>query len=317
MIGHHEFKQLEKAELHVHLEGSLQIERVLEFAASQPNHAWHLMKESAILGELKNITGFPEFIQTFMQGYQLLTSARHYQQLTEDLLQRFESEGVVSADVLYSPGVAIQNMGVCLTDIHDGIEAALAHSRVNVRFVLDTVLNLGPTFMANTLDRVLADRRHFLRGFSVGGGSPALSMEPFLCLFERAQHAGLFCLAHAGEVDGPLNIHTLLDNTDTKRIAHGCRAVEDPSLLKRLSQRDIAIEVCLSSNRVTGVVPDASKHPVCQFEIHNVPYTLSTDDPFYFQTDLYNEYQIYAQLFGFKSVSDLCANSTARFEQIT
>ena len=283
------FSAQPKGELHVHLEGSYTPERALELAAEK-DHPWSGLSVDALKARLKT-PNFPAFIEQFMLGYRLLRTPAHFQAVTEDLCASLEQMGVVYAEVLYSPGVYVQRMGRRIEDIHGGIEAGLAHfPKLKTRFILDTVLNLGPEFMQRTLELTLADRREFLGGFSVGGGDANLDMRDFLFLFHQASEAGLFCVAHAGEVDGPDNIRVLIEETDVKRIAHGCNAVKDVDLLRLMRDRGIIVDVSLTSNICTGVIPDLDHHPLPVFLEHQVPVTLNTDDPFYFGTDLWREY---------------------------
>lgn len=290
------FRQVAKAELHVHLEGSFTMARALELAGAKPDHPWNGLAPQAL--QRRFVPGdFHQFIEQFMLGYRLLKTKEHFQQVTEDLCAQFEQQGVIYAEVLYSPGVYVQKLHRDLVDIHEGIEAGLKQfPKLHVSFILDTVLNLGLPFMSKTLELVLADRRPWLAGFSVGGGRADLDMHEFLPLFEKAQAAELQLVAHVGEVDGTDNIRTLIKHTDLHRIAHGCAAAADLSLCRELQDRQIAVDVCLSSNQFTGVVPDLSKHPLLTFLELGVPVTLNTDDPFYFQTSLYEEYCVAEKL---------------------
>ena len=290
------FQAVPKAELHVHLEGAMTLERVLALAAEQPQHPWFGLSRQALVARFKT-RNFDAFIQQFMNGYRLLRERRHFQQVTEDLCAGFEHMGVTAAHVLYSPGVYSQKLGVSVATIHDGIEAGLrAFPHLRVVFVIDTVLNLGFDFMQETLNRTLADRRSFVAGFSVGGGSPQLDMGAFVPLFHQATRAGLFCVAHAGEVDGPENIRILLEQTEVCRIAHGCSAVTDPAVLDLLRDRSIVVDVNLTSNLFTGTVDRLEHHPLPRFLEHGIAVTLNTDDPLYFDTDLYREYALAARL---------------------
>ena len=292
-----EFKKRPKGELHVHLEGALQPERLLEFAAGT-NHPWNGLSVTEFKEQLDTKT-FMEFIDVFMKGYALLREARHYQAITEDLCQTFEEQGVVYAEVLYSPGVGIQKLGRSLKQIHDGIAAGLAHfPHIKVRFILDTVLNMGFNFMQTTLNEVLKDRRPFIEGFSVGGGVPTLNMGEFVPLFHQAHREGLFCVAHAGEVDGPENIRILAEETDIKRIAHGCNASKEPEVCDLMREKGIAVDVNLTSNLFTGVVARLEEHPIKLFMEKGLKITLNTDDPLYFHTNLFQEYQLAHEQLG-------------------
>lgn len=284
------FQQRPKAELHVHLEGAILPERIIAWVNNLPDHPWHGQTAASLASQFKMAT-FPQFIKAFMRGYRLLHSAARFQQITEDLCASFEQQGVVYAEILYSPGVLMQHHHVPIEAIHKGIQAGLRHfPALSTRFILDTVLNLGPAFMEKTLDTVLNHRPEFLGGFSVGGGVADISMEPFLPLFEKAQQADLFCVAHVGEVDGPENIEQLVTRADLQRVAHGCAAAESPRVLELLRQRNITIDVCPTSNRFTGASARFTPHPAKTFLDHGIPITLNTDDPLYFGCDLFNEY---------------------------
>lgn len=292
------FKKTPKGERHVHLEGSFRPERALALAAGS-DHPWNGLSVRELKGRLK-VGTFEQFIQEFMSGYRLLKTADQFQMVTEDLCRSFEEMGVTCAEVLYSPGVYIQMLGRDLKEIHTGIGRALDYfPGIKLRFVLDTVLNLGLDFMSRTLEAVLADRPAFVQGFSVGGGVPNLDMKTFLPLFHRASAAGLFLVAHAGEVDSYQNIQVLVAETDICRIAHGCAAAASPDLCNMLAQRDIGIDVSLTSNLFTGAVSDLKAHPIRVFHQHGIRLTLNTDDPFYFDTDLWLEYRKAADILGF------------------
>ena len=125
------FKNMARGELHIHLEGSYTVARALDLAR-QGNHTWADLTLEALEKQVVSGT-FETFLEQFMSGYRLLKTADHFQAVTEDLLARFESQGVTYAEVLYSPGVYVQRVGRDLKAIHDGIQAGLAHSGIEVR----------------------------------------------------------------------------------------------------------------------------------------------------------------------------------------
>jgi len=284
------FRSLPKAEVHVHLEGAMRPQRALALARRQADHPWARFSPADLAAHCRT-TGFEDFLARFIEGYRLLRGRDDFQAVCEDLCASFEEQGVVKAQVLYSPGVYIQKLGLALRDIHDGIEAGLRQfPGIGVTLVVDTVLNLGFDFMETTLEAVLADRRSWLGGFSVGGGDPDLDMRSFLPLFLRARRAGLFCVAHAGEVDGADNIEILVREAEVRRIAHGCAAAARPALCALLRERGITVDVSLTSNLRTGAVRDGAHPPAAIFLAQGVPITLNTDDPLYVETDLFTEY---------------------------
>ena len=312
------FAHADKAELHVHLEGAMRPERVLQLAQALPEHPFHGLDLAALRARFRT-ANFGAFIQNFMAGYRLLRRAADFQAVTEDLLADLEAMGVSRAHVLYSPGVYSQKLGVPVAEIHRGIAAGLAAAPARkLRFVVDTVLNLGVPFMTETLDRVLADRPDFVRGFSVGGGDPDLDMHAFVPLFHKASRAGLFCVAHAGEVDGPANIQTLLRETDVRRIAHGCKAAGCPDTLALMARRSVVVDVCLTSNLFTGTVSGLDAHPLPVFRDHGIAVTLNTDDPLYFDTDLAREYALAREVRGIDdaALAEMARTSLAAFDAL-
>lgn len=292
------FVQMDKAELHLHLEGSMRPERLLALASEAPGHPFHGVS-LAQLKERFRTANFLSFIENFMAGYRLLEKAEDFQVVLEELLADLEAQGVSCAHILYSPGVYSQRLGVPVAQIHKGIGDALAQApKIRVAMVVDTVINLGLPFMQETMRRVMANREPFVGGFSVGGGSPDVDMHTFLPLFHEASKAGLFCVAHAGEVDGPANIETLLRETDVVRIAHGCHAVQSADTLALMKRRGVTVDVNITSNLFTGTVAELQEHPLPIFRDHGIPVTLNTDDPLYFDTTLHREYELATQLRG-------------------
>lgn len=268
-------------------------------ARRAPDHPWHGMDAPGIHKAATQFSSFQEFIRAFMCGYRLIRKAADFQRVTEDLCLTMESQGVVHAEVLYSPGVYTQHLGVPLACLHDGIQAGLNHfPRLSVVLIVDTVINLGLSFMSDTLNAVKRDLRPWIRGFSVGGGDVATHPPDLVPLFRAATDAGLFCVAHVGEVDSPATMRAYLDHLPLIRIAHGCAAANQRDILQTLKSRPLPVDICLSSNLRTGVVPHLADHPIRQFDATHVPFSLSTDDPLYFNTTLFDEYQLAQQTLG-------------------
>jgi aminodeoxyfutalosine deaminase len=154
--------------------------------------------------------------------------------------------------------------------------------------------------------------------FGIGGDElrgPALL---FRDAYRYAKDAGLRLTAHAGETDGPESVRGAL-SIGAERIGHGIRAAEDPDLMRRLSQEQIPLEVCISSNVRTGAVPSLQAHPVRILFDAGVPVTLNTDDPGMFDCDLAGEYRIARGVFGFseKELQQIQSNAEKfRFKRL-
>jgi adenosine deaminase len=134
--------------------------------------------------------------------------------------------------------------------------------------------------------------------FGIGGSEERGPAEWFHDAFAFAKREGLHLVAHAGESTGPESIWAALD-LGVERIGHGIAAATDPALMRHLRDRDIPLEICITSNLVTGVVKHVEDHPVRRLFDAGVPLTLNTDDPAMFRCTLTGEYRLAASQFGF------------------
>ncbi|HKD14621.1 MAG TPA: adenosine deaminase, partial [Candidatus Angelobacter sp.] len=147
-------------------------------------------------------------------------------------------------------------------------------------------------------------------GIGIGGIEQQASAENFRRLYKSAAAQGLRLTAHAGETMGPESVWAAL-NIGAERIGHGLSIMRDPELVEVLAQKQVPVEVCISSNLRTGVYPKVSAHPVKTMFDHGLMLTLNTDDPEMFQTSLSREYELARKEFGFAEdqLRELARNS--------
>jgi adenosine deaminase/aminodeoxyfutalosine deaminase len=277
-----------KAELHLHLEGSATPETML---ALDPASSLDEIRESF------RFTGFQGFLETFKRIVELLRRPEDYARLTRDLLARLAAEGVRYAEITLSAGVVLWK-GQDFAPIYAAVREAADSSPVEVWWILDAVRQFGPDH-AMQVARLAAERVHDgVVAFGIGGDEERGPAQWFGDVYRFARDAGLHLTAHAGETAGPQSVWAALE-LGAERIGHGIRAIDDPVLLCHLRDRAIPLEVCITSNVMTGAVPSLDAHPIRRLYDAGVPITLNTDDPGIFGVTLASEYGLAARQFGF------------------
>jgi adenosine deaminase/aminodeoxyfutalosine deaminase len=282
------YTQLRKAELHVHLEGAVEPETMLE------------IDPSLDLAEVKSKydhTDFAGFIQSYIWVNRQLRTPEHYALVTRRLLERLAAENVEYAEIILSAGVILWKE----QDFHGIFEAVRAEgeaSPLDVFWVFDAVRQFGAEPAIQVAQLASEYRDSGVVGFGIGGDEAAGPAGWFKDIFESAASSGLAILPHAGETVGPDSVWACV-NMGATRIGHGIRAVDDPELLEHLREHHIALDVCITSNIRTGAVASVEEHPVRRLFDAGLPITLNSDDPALFGTTLSNEYRIAAERFGF------------------
>ena len=282
------YHALPKAELHVHLEGAIEPETLLELAPG-------LSLEE--IRERYEYTNFLEFLKSFKWVVDQLGTPEQYALATRRLLERLESENVQYAEIIFSAGIAIWR-GLEIAPIFDAMRREALDSRVTVWWLFDAVRQFGVEHV-NRVAELAAERTgDGVVGFGIGGDEDRGPARLFGEAFGIARKAGLHLTAHAGETGGPDSVWAALE-LGAERIGHGIRSIEDPVLTKHLRDHNIPLEVSISSNVCTGSVGSLRQHPVRRLYDAGVPITLNTDDPAMFHTTLTREYEIAARELGF------------------
>jgi adenosine deaminase/aminodeoxyfutalosine deaminase len=282
--------ELPKAELHLHLEGSVQPETLHELEPATPIEQLRAIYQYA---------DFDAFLKAFGAVGKRLRTPEDYGLITRRLLEGLAAQNVRYAEIILAAGVVLWKEQE-FAPIFDAVEEAAAASSVEVRWILDAVRQFGVE-PAMQVARWAAERQD--RGvvaFGIGGSETRGPAEWFRDVFAYAKSAGLRLTAHAGEGTGPQSIWAALE-LGAERIGHGISAMDDPVLMGHLRDHDIPLEVCITSNLVTGVVKRLEDHPVRRLFDAGVPITLNTDDPAMFRCTLLDEYEIAARQYGFSA----------------
>jgi adenosine deaminase/aminodeoxyfutalosine deaminase len=280
--------QLPKAELHIHLEGSAEPETLHELDPATPVEEFR---------SLYRYADFDAFLKVFAAIGKLLRTPADYALVTRRLLDRLAAQNVRYAEITLAAGVVLWK-GQEFAPVFDAVSEAARGSPVEVRWILDAVRQFGPE-PAQRVAELAAERAD--RGvvaFGFGGSEERGPAYWFGDAAARARLAGLHLTVHAGETMGPESVWAAL-RLGAERIGHGIRAIEDPALVAHLREHRIPLEICITSNLVTGVVARLEDHPVRRLYDAGVPIVLNTDDPAMFGCTLTGEYQLAARAFGF------------------
>ncbi len=282
------FRTWPKAELHVHLEGSAAPETIEE------------LEPGLAIEEIRSIyqcTDFAGFLQTFKWVVERLRTPDDYALVTRRLLESCTRENIRYAEITLSAGVVLWK-GQDLRAVYEAVRAAAREFPIETRWILDAVRQFGVEPAQRVAEFAADHGTDGVAAFSIGGDEARGPAGWFAEIYREMRASGLRLAAHAGETTGPESVWAALE-IGAERIGHGIRAIEDPVLLRHLRDHNIPLEISITSNLVTGAVPDLAAHPVRRLFDAGVPITLNTDDPGIFGTSLSAEYELAAKAFGF------------------
>lgn len=311
-------RALPKAELHLHLEGSITPELALELAT---RHGVRLPgADGGALGVRAawRFADFNAFIATYLAISACLQTAEDLVQVLDDLARRLVEQNVRHVELTFTPMTHV-GRGVAIDELVHGLVEGRSAARargLSLGFVFDIVRSL-PDRAAPTLAFAHAVRRldpEAVIGLGLGG--PEGEQYPLGVIaesFAQARADGMHSLPHAGEQSGPASIRSAVEQLGAERIGHGIRCLEDPTLVDELRDRGIALEVCPSSNVALGIVSSLADHPLPRLLAAGLRVSLASDDPTLFATDLVDEYVRCAIAFGWSS-AELRALAIASFE---
>lgn len=286
-----------KAELHLHLEGSVEPETVLAINPS--------LTRAEIESNL-TCRSFGEFLRGYIWVTKQLQKPEHYALATRHLLDRLAAQNVTYAEITLSAGVVLwkeQDLGA----VYDAVWKESQRTSIRSFWILDAIRHFGPEHVRQVAEFAVSRCGDGTVAFGIGGDEARGPAEWFGDIFAYARDRGLHLVCHAGETCGPESVWAALA-IGAERIGHGISAIRDPALVRKLRDSGIPLEVCISSNVCTGVVASPEAHPAGELYAAGVPVTINTDDPAFFHTTLDREYELAERLFGL-SPSELAANS--------
>lgn len=292
---------LPKAELHLHLEGSIRPETAAALAA---RHGAEIPLEK--VAARYRFSDFAGFIESFKWVTSLLREPEDYAVITRDLLEDLLRQNIVYAEITISAGVMLlrnQSIEANFAAIHEAAQS-VRYSRVHAAWILDCVRQFGLEPAMQVARAAVQLQNSGVVAFGMGGDELAAPAANFRPAFDFARSQGLHLVCHAGEVGGPESVREAVEILGAERIGHGIAVMRDPALAESLAARRIVLENCLTSNIATGALAKQTGNPSATLADHPLKklvdagslVTLSTDDPAMFSTDLLAEYARAASL---------------------
>jgi adenosine deaminase len=297
---------LPKAELHLHIEGTLEPELMFELAGrnrvSLPFADVEAVRRAYVFDDLQS------FLDIYYAGCNVLVTERDFADLTRVYLERAEADGVRHAEIFFDPQTHTDR-GIPMATVVDGITSALAGAErdlgVTSRLILCFLRHLSEDAAMATLEAALPHRDAIT---AVGLDSSEVGHPPskFRRVFDRARAEGFLTVAHAGEEGPPEYIREALDLLRVQRIDHGVRCTEDEQLVARLVEEQVPLTVCPLSNVKLRVFPDLAHHNFKQLYDAGLRVTINSDDPAYFGGYIGQNYVATADALGLTE-ADLAA----------
>ncbi len=305
-------RRLPKAELHLHLEGTVSPETLVELSLRHDGEPLTLEQSRA----LYHYTNFSGFMMAFKAVAERLRTPDDYELITYRMMEHLAEQGVVHAEVYVSVGVVYYWRRADFDPLFAGMERGRERGErdfgVSLYWIFDAARQFGAEEAAKVFRRAAALRASYpsIIGIGIGGDERHTGAEPFRALYAEARQAGLRLTAHAGETIGPEGIWAAL-NIGAERLGHVLSAIDDLELMTVLAERQIPVEICVSSNLRTGCCPSVDLHPLRSYFDSGLMVTLNSDDPAMFESDLEQEYQLAHRAFGFslEQLREVAANS--------
>jgi len=308
-------RRLPKAELHLHLEGTILPSTFVELSARHDEKPLTQAEADAIYG----FADFTGFIEAFKAVTRRLKTAEDYELIAWRMMQQLREQGVVHAEVYISVGVIYMwrnHDPECFEPIFAGLERARERAARELSLSLYWIFDAVRHFTVPEAERVFRKaarmRAQFpsIIGIGLGGDERTAGSEPFRALYAEARQAGLRLTNHAGETTGPEAIWEALA-IGSERIGHALSAIRDQALMDELKARQIGMELNPTSNVKTGVCASFASHPLRRYFDRGLLVSINSDDPAFFGSDVANEYKLAAEVQGFsrEELRTLAANS--------
>jgi adenosine deaminase len=275
-------RRMPKAELHIHIEGSLEPELI--FALAERNKIAIPYASVEALREAYAFTNLQSFLDIYYAGASVLITEQDFYDMAWAYFLRAQADNVIHTEIFFDPqthtarGVAMETV---VNGLHRACVDAKAELGVSALLIMCFLRHLSEEDAFATLEEALPFRDKFI-GVGLDSGEVGNPPEKFAKVFARCAGLGLRLVAHAGEEGPPTYVWTALDVLNVERIDHGVQSSKDPALMKRLAHDRIPLTVCPLSNLKLCVFPQLADHNIGELLESGLMATINSDDPAYF-----------------------------------
>ena len=296
---------IKKAELHVHLEGTI-----------TPTMARQLAKRNQLTlppgliaddGQSYLSRDFLHFLQVYDTLAALIKTPRDYYDITFDYLRANALENTVYVEMMYSPDHAEQVSGVPsiehLHAIQQAIDDAEAQFGIIGRIIITAVRHFGVDASIRVAEQAAKESVPCATGFGLGGDEINFPPKLFKTAYQIAAESGLYCTVHAGEFAPASGMIEAIEHLPIQRIGHGVQVIHSPDTIALLKERNIALEICPSSNIKLGLFPDMQHHPLPALLDAGIRISINSDDPPFMSTTLADEYARVQQAYQYSDAT--------------
>ncbi|HEY4359124.1 MAG TPA: adenosine deaminase [Acidobacteriaceae bacterium] len=303
---------LPKAELHLHLEGSITPETLVELSSRNDSAPLTLAQAR----ETYQYKDFLSFLMSFKAVTERLHAAEDYETITYNMVRDLAAQGVRHAEAYLSIGILYRFDRLHVDAVIEAAECGRTRAEqdfgVSLLWIIDAVRHFGLEECARVFRKAaeLRDQYPSIVGIGIGGDEARGPAHEFRELYKEAKDKGLHLTCHAGEACGPQSIWAAI-NIGAERIGHALTAQQDPDLIEVLAEKQIPLELNVTSNVKTGCCASLQEHPVRRYFEEGLMVTLNSDDPPFFGATLLDEFELAHREFEFPldQMRELAANS--------
>ena len=275
-------RDMPKAELHIHIEGSLEPELI--FALAQRNGVQLPYANVEALRAAYAFTNLQSFLDIYYAGASVLLHEQDFYDMAWAYLERAASDHVVHTEIFFDPQTHTERgvpMSVVVNGLHRACTDAKQKLGLDAQLILCFLRHLSEADALKTFDEALPFKDKFI-GVGLDSSEVGHPPEKFKNVFAKAKAEGLHLVAHAGEEGPPAYIWSALDVLQVERIDHGVQAIHDAALMQRLVDTQMPLTVCPLSNLKLCVVPEMAQHMLPRMLAAGLNVSLNSDDPAYF-----------------------------------